>query len=110
MDTFIDSSWYFERYCSPAESAVPFAKEDVGYWMNVRPVHRRDRARDPPSPLLTLLHEVPQRHRLIQVDEPFERLLTQGMVTKESYACEEHGYSSRGRRRRKTAAASAGSP
>jgi leucyl-tRNA synthetase len=35
MDTFVCSSWYFLRYCSPHEKKVPFNKEDVDYWMPV---------------------------------------------------------------------------
>jgi leucyl-tRNA synthetase len=92
MDTFIDSSWYFERYCSPTESKAPFKEEDVRYWMNVdQYIGGIEHA---------ILHLLYSRFftkflrdiGLVQVGEPFERLLTQGMVTKESYACEEHGY------------------
>ncbi|HEY5501001.1 MAG TPA: leucine--tRNA ligase [Candidatus Humimicrobiaceae bacterium] len=35
MDTFVCSSWYFLRYCSPHESSAPFNREDVKYWMPV---------------------------------------------------------------------------
>ncbi len=35
MDTFVDSSWYFLRYCSPQETSRPFNKKDVDYWMPV---------------------------------------------------------------------------
>jgi leucyl-tRNA synthetase len=92
MDTFIDSSWYFERYCSPLESGAPFARKDVDYWMNVdQYIGGIEHA---------ILHLLYSRFftkflrdlGLVTVDEPFERLLTQGMVTKESYSCEEHGY------------------
>jgi leucyl-tRNA synthetase len=92
MDTFIDSSWYFERYCSPDEGSVPFKKDDAGYWMNVdQYIGGIEHA------ILHLLYarfftKFLRDIRLISCDEPFERLLTQGMVTKETYYCLKHGY------------------
>jgi len=92
MDTFIDSSWYFERYCSPKCEKLPFDKYDVFYWMNVdQYIGGIEHA------ILHLLYarfftKFLRDICLVNVDEPFERLLTQGMVTKESYYCEEHGY------------------
>ncbi len=35
LDTFVDSSWYFLRFCSPLEQNHPFNEEDVNYWMPV---------------------------------------------------------------------------
>jgi leucyl-tRNA synthetase len=35
MDTFVDSSWYFLRFCSPDADDVPFRREDVERWMSV---------------------------------------------------------------------------
>ncbi len=35
LDTFVDSSWYFLRFCSPLEQSHPFNEEDVNYWMPV---------------------------------------------------------------------------
>ncbi len=35
LDTFVDSSWYFLRFCSPLEQNRPFNEEDVNYWMPV---------------------------------------------------------------------------
>lgn len=92
MDTFVDSSWYFERYCSPYYDRLPFRREDVDYWMNVdQYIGGIEHA------ILHLLYarfftKFLRDIGLVDVDEPFERLLTQGMVTKESYYCEEHGY------------------
>jgi len=92
MDTFVDSSWYFERYCSPRYNKLPFNKDDVLYWMNVdQYIGGIEHA------ILHLLYarfftKFLRDIGLVDVDEPFERLLTQGMVTKESYFCEEHGY------------------
>ena len=35
MDTFVDSSWYFFRYCDPHNNSLPFTKEKIGYWMPI---------------------------------------------------------------------------
>ena len=35
LDTFVDSSWYFLRFCSPQNKSLPFSKNDVNYWMPV---------------------------------------------------------------------------
>ena len=92
MDTFIDSSWYFERYCSPKENSAPINKKDSDYWMNVdQYIGGIEHA---------ILHLLYSRFftkflrdlELTSADEPFERLLTQGMVTKETNYCQEHGY------------------
>ena len=92
MDTFIDSSWYFERYCSPREEEAPINRSDSDYWMNVdQYIGGIEHA---------ILHLLYSRFftkflrdiGLTSADEPFERLLTQGMVTKETYYCTDHGY------------------
>lgn len=83
MDTFVDSSWYFIRYCSPKEDKVPFDTAKVNYWMPVsqyiggieHAVMHLLYARFYTKALRDLgLHDI---------DEPFERLLCQGMVIKD---------------------------
>lgn len=92
MDTFIDSSWYFERYCSPHENSTPFKSDDANYWMNVdQYIGGIEHA------ILHLLYarfftKFLRDIGLIFHNEPFERLLTQGMVTKETYYCKNDGY------------------
>ena len=92
MDTFVESSWYFERYCSPKFDGGMFDKKDVDYWMPVdQYIGGVEHA------ILHLLYSryytrVLHDMGLVQYKEPFTRLLTQGMVCKESTACPEHGY------------------
>ncbi len=83
MDTFVDSSWYFLRYCSAKFEKLPFDKKAVGYWMPVdqyiggieHAVMHLLYARFFTKALRDLgLHDV---------DEPFSRLLCQGMVIKD---------------------------
>ncbi len=91
MDTFIDSSWYFQRYCSPHEQTAPFLTSDTEYWMNVdQYIGGIEHA------ILHLLYarfftKFLRDINLSSVDEPFERLLTQGMVTKETHYCKNDG-------------------
>ncbi|MGB9748402.1 MAG: class I tRNA ligase family protein [Candidatus Woesearchaeota archaeon] len=82
MDTFVDSSWYFLRYCDPENAKLPFSKEKVGYWMPVdQYIGGIEHA------ILHLLYsrfftKALRDLGLIDVDEPFKKLLTQGMVLK----------------------------
>ena len=82
MDTFVDSSWYFYRYCDPKSSNLPYSKKYVNYWMNVDLyIGGIEHA------ILHLLYarfftKVARDLGLHSNDEPFQRLLTQGMINK----------------------------
>ena len=83
MDTFLDSSWYFLRYCDPHNESMPFSKEKTDYWMSVdQYIGGVEHA------ILHLLYsrffqKVFKDLGLVSNDEPFKRLLTQGMVNKD---------------------------
>ncbi|MBI4313465.1 MAG: leucine--tRNA ligase [Candidatus Omnitrophica bacterium] len=83
MATFIDSSWYFLRYCSPRETKLPFRPEEADYWMPVdQYIGGVEHA------ILHLLYsrfftKFLRDAGLTKTGEPFQRLLTQGMVLKD---------------------------
>ena len=92
MDTFVESSWYFERYCSPHCDTAMFDREAVAYWMPVdQYIGGVEHA------ILHLLYSryftrVLHELGMVPFKEPFTRLLTQGMVCKETMTCPEHGF------------------
>jgi len=83
MDTFVCSSWYFLRYCDPLNADMPFSKEKADYWMGVdQYIGGVEHA------ILHLLYsrfftKVMRDLGHLSVDEPFNNLLTQGMVLKD---------------------------
>ena len=86
MDTFFDSSWYYFRYTSPQEDKQPFNPQAADYWLPVDLyIGGVEHA---------ILHLIYARFfckflrdlGLTTVDEPFPRLLAQGMVTKDGFA------------------------
>lgn len=83
MDTFVCSSWYYLRYCDPKNDKMPFDKEKTDYWMNVdQYIGGVEHA------ILHLLYarfftKVLHDLGYVSCDEPFENLLTQGMVLKD---------------------------
>ncbi|HYP27122.1 MAG TPA: leucine--tRNA ligase [Blastocatellia bacterium] len=90
MDTFVDSTWYYFRYCDPRNDAQPFDPEKVGYWMPVEQyIGGIEHA---------VLHLIYTRFwtkmmrdlGLVKFDEPVLSLLTQGMIIKETFECPEH--------------------
>lgn len=80
MDTFMCSSWYYLRYTDPQNNTLPFSKEAADQWMNVdQYVGGVEHA------ILHLLYsrfftKALRDFGYLKVDEPFENLLTQGMV------------------------------
>src|SRR6185437_484802 len=82
MDTFVDSSWYFYRYCSPRAEASPFESGDIARWCPVdQYIGGIEHA------ILHLIYtrfftKVMRDLGLCQLDEPITRLFTQGMITR----------------------------
>lgn len=83
MDTFMCSSWYFLRYCDPRNEEEAWDKKKTDYWMNVdQYIGGVEHA------ILHLLYsrffqKVMFDLKLVNTDEPFDNLLTQGMVLKD---------------------------
>jgi leucyl-tRNA synthetase len=89
LDTFVDSSWYFLRFCSPKEQNRPFNEEDVNYWMPVdQYIGGVEHA---------ILHLLYSRFFTLALkdefkfkfSEPFKNLFTQGMVCHPTFKTEK---------------------
>ena len=86
LDTFVDSSWYFLRFCSPKLAGSPFDEKKIKYWMPVdQYIGGIEHA------ILHLLYSrfftksIKSINSKINLNEPFKNLFTQGMVCHESY-------------------------
>jgi len=86
MDTFVDSSWYFFRYCSPGERSLPFSPDAAKFWLPVDLyIGGVEHA------ILHLIYsrfftKVLRDFGLTAIGEPFPHYLAQGMVTKDGSA------------------------
>ena len=86
LDTFVDSSWYFLRFCSPNKNDYGFDEEEIKYWMPVDQYiggveHAILHLLYSRFFMLALSHE----NKKLNIKEPFEGLFTQGMVCHETY-------------------------
>ena len=86
LDTFVCSSWYYLRFCSPKETNYGFNKEDIDYWMPVdQYIGGVEHA------ILHLLYSrffmkaINYKNKNFTITEPFQSLFTQGMVCHETY-------------------------
>ena len=92
FDTFVESSWYFFRYACPDYTEGPLNKQAANYWLPVdQYIGGIEHA------VMHLLYarfftKVLRDLDMLDVDEPFTNLLTQGMVCKETQRCPEHGW------------------
>ncbi len=92
FDTFVESSWYFLRYTSPHSDTSPIDPAAVNYWLPAdQYIGGVEHA------VMHLLYarfwtKIMRDLGMISVDEPFENLLTQGMVCMETQTCPEHGW------------------
>ncbi len=95
MDTFVDSSWYYMRYCDP-QDAQRMVGSGTAYWMQAQGAAGGSAGMDQyiggiEHAILHLLYarfwtKVMRDVGLVQVDEPFTKLLTQGMVLNHIYS------------------------
>jgi leucyl-tRNA synthetase len=83
MDTFVDSSWYFARYADAKNDKIPFDKEKADFWLPVDQYIGGIEHAVMHLMYARFFHKFMRDIGLVSSDEPFARLLTQGMVTKD---------------------------
>ena len=93
LDTFVCSSWYFLRFCSPNEENYGFDQDDINYWMPVdQYIGGIEHA------ILHLLYSrffmraIAYKNKNFNLEEPFNGLFTQGMVCHETYKDSENNW------------------
>ena len=93
LDTFVCSSWYYLRFCSPHEPSYGFSKDDIDYWMPVdQYIGGVEHA------ILHLLYSrffmraIYHENNNFNIKEPFKSLFTQGMVCHETYKDENNNW------------------
>ena len=93
LDTFVDSSWYFLRFCSAKAVNEPFVVDDIDYWMPVdQYIGGVEHA------ILHLLYSrffmraISLDNKKTELKEPFKGLFTQGMVCHETYRDENNNW------------------
>ena len=93
LDTFVDSSWYFLRFCSPTNDKYGFDYDDINYWMPVdQYIGGVEHA------ILHLLYSrffmqaLAHKNDKLKLTEPFKGLFTQGMVCRETYKDPENNW------------------
>ena len=93
LDTFVDSSWYFLRFCSPNKKDYGYDIEDIKYWMPVdQYIGGVEHA------ILHLLYSrffmnaLSFKNEKMKLTEPFDGLFTQGMVCHETYKDDENNW------------------
>ena len=93
LDTFVCSSWYYLRFCSPTEQNYGFNKTDIDYWMPVdQYIGGVEHA------ILHLLYSrffmraINYKNDNFEIKEPFQSLFTQGMVCHETYKDDKNNW------------------
>ena len=93
LDTFVDSSWYFLRFCSSKNNKEPFDKEEIKYWMPVdQYIGGVEHA------ILHLLYSrffsraIKLDNKDFEIKEPFQGLFTQGMVCHKTFKDQKNNW------------------